>query len=319
MRRRRPERVPVTDRSLALFRLGEACNNDCPMCSNSGRPEAFFIKTPELLRRAEFLAAQRFPAVVLTGGEPTIHPGFWDVVARLGELGVRWDINTHARSFADRAFMERAVSADIRRAIASFHSHDVAASCAIFGVSERGHHETVDGIKALLAAGIPTMLNTVLTRLTLGRLEEHLAWCLDHFPSGWALKLVFPSTAGKGGGWDGIGLRYDEVMAEVWRVRDQAAAAGIKVVFESFPSCVLRDPDNSNASRSGFGETHYLEDVAGTELYSIQHIEAWFSAYPETCRPCAALSRCPGVAESYLRQHGVDELHPFIDPVKGDS
>ena len=58
--------------SVALFRLGEMCNNKCPMCSNTGRPAAFFIEEEELLRRVTFLQQQGFSRVVLTGGEPLL-------------------------------------------------------------------------------------------------------------------------------------------------------------------------------------------------------------------------------------------------------
>ena len=94
MRKLRPAERPVDDESISLYRLAEACNNDCPMCSNSGRPEAWFTKTEGLLERVAFLHGQGFRRVVLTGGEPTIHPGFWDVVAALGAHGMTWDVNT---------------------------------------------------------------------------------------------------------------------------------------------------------------------------------------------------------------------------------
>ena len=71
MRRRTPPTLPVTPRSISLFRLGEACNNHCPMCSNSGRPEAWLTPQEELLKRVDWLAAQGMKRVVVTGGEPT--------------------------------------------------------------------------------------------------------------------------------------------------------------------------------------------------------------------------------------------------------
>ena len=58
MRRRTPPTLAVTPRSIALFRLGEACNNHCPMCSNSGRPEAWLTPQEELLKRVDWLASQ---------------------------------------------------------------------------------------------------------------------------------------------------------------------------------------------------------------------------------------------------------------------
>ncbi len=310
MRRRQPAEAAVTDASLALFRLGEQCNNRCPMCSNSGRPEAFFQGEAELLRRADLLADRGFRRVVLTGGEPTIHPAFWAVVQRLGERGVAWDINTHGRSFADPAFTERALLGGLRRAIVSLHSHRPEAARVISGFSHGAFEETVAGLDQLVRAGAWLMINCVLTTHNLD-VADYLRFCAARFGSEPRYKLVFPSTGGKGGDWEGIQLRLNDVRGPVAQARAVAAELGLRLAFESLPNCVLDDPSADDTSRSGFGETHYLDDLDGERLYPIRAIEAALSAFPDSCRGCRALPRCPGVAESYLRRHGASELTPF--------
>jgi len=314
-KKRIAEQAPVTPRSAALFRFGEQCNNNCPMCSNTGAAGLFFHPTEELLRRAAFLRQSGFRHVVVTGGEATIHPGFFTVVERLGADGIVWDINTHGRSFARPDFARRAVTCGLERAIVSLHSHDPATSAAIFGTGEAAHHETVAGIQRLLAAGVRVMINCVLTHLNASHLEAYLTAIVDRFGSGVIVKFVFPSTIGVGGQWDGIaGLRYDDVRAGVRRLRDQAARRGVRLAFESFPNCVLGDADATNLGRSAFGETHYLDDARGDRLYAMRHIEAELSAYAPACRECAAVRRCPGVAQAYAARFGVGELTPFPPP-----
>ncbi|MGH7786960.1 MAG: radical SAM protein [Candidatus Binatia bacterium] len=303
------EDVPVTPRSAALFRFGEQCNNNCPMCSNSG--ETFFHDTDELLRRAGFLYDAGFRRAIVTGGEATIHPGFWTVVERLAAYGMVWDVNTHGRSFAAPDFAARAADTGLKRAIVSLHSHDPATSAAIFGASEAAHHETVAGIEQLRDAGVQVMVNCVLTRLNLAQLDAYLETGAARFGRLVSYKFVFPSTGGIGGGWEGIALRYAEVRDVVRGLRARAAARHLRVFFESFPNCVLDAPELANLGRSGFGETHYLDDAHGDRVYAMRHIEAELSAYGPACRDCAALRRCPGVAHAYAARHGVDELIPF--------
>lgn len=311
-RKRRPEDVPVTANSIALFRFGEQCNNDCPMCNNTGEASVFFHSTAELLRRAAFLKSCGFRRAVVTGGEPTIHPGFWTVVERLAGEAMVWDINTHGRSFSRPGFAERAVSTGLRRAIVSLHSFDPDISAALFGADRRAHEETVAGVDRLLDAGAGVMLNCVLTTLNLPRAEEDLLAGARRYGRRLAFKVAFPSTTGKGGRWPGIAtLRYADVRETVWRLRSVAARLHLRLFFESFPNCVLQDPSSANLGRSGFGETHYLDDATGDRIYSMRHIEAELSAFGEACRSCAALRRCPGVAVDYARRHGVGELNPF--------
>lgn len=307
-----PEQAPVTKSSAALFRFGEQCNYRCPMCSNTGDASLFFHQTEELLRRAAFLHDCGFRRAVVTGGEATIHPGFWTVVEQLAAYGMAWDINTHGRTFSKPGFARRAVETGLERAIVSLHSFHPPTSATIFGVSEEAHHGTVDGVDRLLEAGVHVMLNCVLTRLTLSQLEEYLQAGYERFGGRVTFKFVFPSTIGKGGQWEEIEtIRYDEVRENVAHLQDLAAQLSARIFFESFPNCILRNPDAANYGRSTFGESHYLDDATGDRVYAMRHIEAELSAFGEACRRCSALRQCPGVALRYARRHGVGELSPF--------
>lgn len=310
-KKQRPEDVPVTARSVALFRFGEQCNNHCPMCSNTGEAGLFFHPTEELLRRAAFLKDRGFRRVVVTGGEATIHPGFWTVIDRLVGNAIAWDVNTHGRTFSKPGFAERAVATGLRRAIVSLHSFDAAIDATIFGADEAAHFETVTGVDRLLEAGVQVMLNCVLTRLTVDHLDAYLREGARRYGRRVAFKFVFPSTIGKGGRWPEIALRYNDVREPVSRLRSLAAQLNARVFLESFPNCISQDPDSPNLGRSGFGETHYLDDATGDRIYAMRHIEAELAAYGEACRGCAALRRCPGLPRAYADRYGIDELTPF--------
>ncbi len=310
MRKRRPPIVPVTSASLLLFRLGELCNNRCPMCSNSGDPALWRVETAELLARVERVLGWGFRRVILTGGEPTIHPGFWDVVHAFASAGARWDINTQGRSFADAAFAERAMAAGLDRAIVSLHSHLPAASAIISGGSEQGHAQTIAGIDHLAERGARLLLNLVLTRHNLDHVGAWVAYCADRWGDDVALKVCFPSQGGKGGDWPGIDLRYDDVRGAIAETRAAADARGLALCWESLPHCIHGELDAVDVSRSGFGESHYLDDAHGREVYSIRAIEAELRVYAQRCTGCRALSRCCGLEQGYLRRHGADELRP---------
>lgn len=307
-----PDSEPVTSESAALFRLGEQCNNDCPMCSNTGEAALFFHPTEKLLERADFLHRHGFRRAVVTGGEPTIHPGFWTVIERLEAHGFTWDINTHGRSFAKDGFARRAADHGLQRAIVSLHSHVPATSAAIFGTRENAHHETVAGIDRLVEVGVYVMLNCVLTQLSLGEVDDYLRFGHERYGDRAVFKFVFPSTLGKGGRWPGIALRYGDVLETVRRLRATARELGATILFESFPNCIIDDPRATNLGRSGFGESHYLDDATGDRIYSMRHIEAELSAFAEVCRQCASLRVCPGISRQYAKRHGTDELVPYV-------
>ncbi len=67
-----------------------------------------------------------------------------------------------------------------------------------------------------------------------------------------------------------------------------------------------------NMGRSGFGETHYLDDIHGDALYAMEHIEAELTVFNDTCRTCPALTDCPGILEVYATRHGLEEFAPLV-------
>lgn len=321
VKKRRQMDAPVDGESCALFRLGEQCNNKCPMCTNTGLRELHFFATEELVERAGFLHQRGFRRVVVTGGEPTIHPGFFTIVDTLHERGMSWDINTHGRTFARPDFAERTRRSGLRRAIVSLHSHEVAASCAMSGIRPDAHQETIAGIHALRAAGVDVTINCVISTYTVGKLRAFFDYCVARFGATpdsagrdfarCTVKLAFPSLYAQTPDFAPIQLRYADVGAELRALRTHAATSAVALQFESVPSCILDDPGAVNTGRFGFGETHYLDDRTGDQLFSMEWAEAQSAVYPRACTSCPAFARCPGVSARYAQRHGTDELRPF--------
>ncbi len=281
------------------------------MCSNTGDPALWGLSLQDALARAEHLAALGFRRVVLTGGEPTIHRHFWEVVERLRALGMVWDVNSNGGRFAEPGFAERARALGLRRAILSLHSHLEPQSRLMSGLREGGHARILEGGDAMRAAGVELMLNLVLSRGNLDHLDDYLRFVLARWGQEVQVKMSFPNLVGKGGGWEEIQLRYEEVGPPVRQAIRTAQALGVPLLLESFPSCVHGERDRRNQGRSGFGESHYLDDRDGRTLYGMPFLEAMVGLYGPECQGCAAFERCPGVPSGYARRFGLPTLQPF--------
>jgi pyruvate-formate lyase-activating enzyme len=312
LRRTAPDAIPVGPGSNILVRLGERCNHACPMCSNSGRPEVETLATQEALRRIDRVHAWGFRRVVLTGGEPTIHPGFLAVAERLHALSMPWDLNTHARTFHLRAVAERARAAGLSRAVVSLHGDAAEVANAMSGAPPAAFAQTLAGVSHLLTEGVEVTVNLVLSRLNLDRLVPWLDLLAARFDlARLTAKICFPSLHSQGASWGPIQLRLSEALTPIREARAHACTLGLRLVWESVPNCVLGDPTHLNAGRLGFGETHYLDDLTGDRLTPIATAEAALSRYHGDCARCPAFSRCPGVSARYAERFGLAELVPF--------
>jgi len=104
--------------SLANVDLTSRCNLACPICfadAERNRYELTFDQAVETLRR--FRAQRPAPAfaVQFTGGEPTVHPRFLDIVAAAKALGFSHiQAASNGVRFADRDFARRARDAGLQ-------------------------------------------------------------------------------------------------------------------------------------------------------------------------------------------------------------
>ena len=78
--RERPLDHPTQDRPHRIYvALTNHCNRACPWCSTCSSPAGSTFLSVEAFRAA--LPAEGPFQVQLEGGEPTVHPRFWDFVA----------------------------------------------------------------------------------------------------------------------------------------------------------------------------------------------------------------------------------------------
>lgn len=301
---------PVDGFSIALFRLGEECNNDCLMCVNGEKSNLTQHSGEELIRRADFLKEQGLTRAVLTGGEPSIHPSFWKLIDHMNSLNMIWDINTNGKSFHDNRVAKKATGKGLRRAIVSFHSH-VSETMEYISGAPGSYDKTIYGIENLIDAGARVMLNCVINTYNRKELKSYVRYCAERFQGRCTIKFVFPLRVGRGKEWDGVELQFKDIKTELCEAHTLGKMLGLQIFYESIPNCILEDDSIFNLGRTGFGETHYLEDKEGRRLTSMLHLDSLGSIYAPLCSDCVSLKNCCGISKNYIYQYGIDEFSPL--------
>ncbi|MBR5093855.1 MAG: radical SAM protein [Oscillospiraceae bacterium] len=154
-----------------FLELTDGCDLRCRHCGSRCGPGAATCldadRAIETIRAA--VAYEPRAHIVLTGGEPLLHPGFAQIVRALGELDVFWSLVTNAT-------LLDAPTAALLRANGIF-----SASVSLDG-DEAEHNElrqspwafsaALRGIALLREARIPVQITTVVTRRTLDQLDR---------------------------------------------------------------------------------------------------------------------------------------------------
>ena len=259
----------------ALLPLLTACDNRCSFCAPAG--------LPTLAPRALDELALRHDAVTLTGGEPTLHPELIAVVAAARARGfTRIGIQSNGRRLREPG---RAV--DLRRAGLT----DVHLSVHGLGPAIHDHHTGVDGsfaeaaaaLSAARAAGLTTVVTTVLTRSNARALSALSPWLAAKGVAAWSVAV--PRTEGRlRAAFDRVFPRLSMALPYALHALTTAQQKGVAAFVRGAPLCVL----GPFAARSLIDGPHAFD--------------------PTRCQDCSARPRCPGVDARYLQRFGGDEL-----------
>lgn len=82
---------------VVIWNLTRRCNLSCKHCYaiSSDKPYPGELETPEIMAVMDDLRAFRVPVLILSGGEPLMHPDIWDISARARDLGFYTALSTN--------------------------------------------------------------------------------------------------------------------------------------------------------------------------------------------------------------------------------
>ncbi len=161
--------------SRQWVRLTRCCNNRCLFCLDSKSQDGSHL--PLHLIRGEIIEGRRRGAtrLILSGGEPTIHPSYADFI-RLGrELGYdHIQTITNGRMFAYADFLHKCIDAGLREITFSVHGPDAGIHDRLVGVPG-AFEQAMKGLLAALEDGrIVVNVDVCLNRINIASLPELL-------------------------------------------------------------------------------------------------------------------------------------------------
>lgn len=207
--------------------LTYACNNACAHCYNEeGRFGMASLDLEAWQRVLDKLAALGVPHVILTGGEPTLHPDLLPLIRHAEGLGLMVGMNTNGRRLAQRPFAEALAEAGLDHVQVTLESSRAEVHNAMVGAA--AFEQTVAGIQNALASGLHALTNTTLTAAN----RDHALEIVD-FVYGLGLRTFAMNGmiyAG-GGAVAPEAIPSEELAALLAAVRDRAAALGMRFLW----------------------------------------------------------------------------------------
>jgi MoaA/NifB/PqqE/SkfB family radical SAM enzyme len=291
--------------------LTYTCPEQCVFCSEDHRMTSYkafpvtFGRVATVLRQQ---AGRGVKSVHFTGGEPTIHPRFIDVLKLAKKLGMRTSIGTIGTRLADRAFAERALPY-LDEGLFSIHGPTAEVHNALtrrdwsFDRVTTAFRNCVE-----LKPSFGAFVNTVVTRHNVDVLPETAAM-VDEMG---AQLLIISNLTPEGAGLD----TYEalavplERLAEVLPLVPPRVKSAV-VRFFAVPMCVLGE----HAMLSN--DLHWdprvtVEWASEPGKVVFDGLYSWAPDRKRThvsaCEDCDKRGLCMGVFERYTELWSVDRL-----------
>ncbi|MCS7132100.1 MAG: radical SAM protein [Aigarchaeota archaeon] len=161
---------------LIVWNFTNACNLRCKHCyqnadSNPGVGE---LTLEEKMMAIEQIDELGIPVIALSGGEPTIHPDFLEVVEEGARRGIYMAVATNGIRFAEEDFTRRAIQAGLRYVEVSLDSVDPKKHNGFRGV-DGAWEKAVKGLINVIKLGngkVSTGIAMTVTRLNMDEVKD---------------------------------------------------------------------------------------------------------------------------------------------------
>lgn len=288
-------------RGRSLVRVNGHCNMSCAFCFIDRTVPDF--EAEGLRRSIDELAARNLDHLVLSGGEPTLHPDLAALVAHAKGLGFRTiEIQTNGVKAADPAYARRLAEAGLNKVTISLHSVDREHSDKITRLPG-AFDKTIRAMHHFRGLGVLTQVAHVITKSNYRELPDTVRFLRSEFPQDEGHLSVCFGIAQPISDlvYTWVMPRFDEVRPFMREALDYCieheVGFGGMIGQGGYPPCMLD------------GDLRYYAGNLANIYKSADHDRQFYKA--PRCSGCAFDPWCLGVRRDYVDTYGDAEIQPF--------
>ena len=298
--------------NLGYIQVVRHCNHFCGFCSNPTTPYVHDLATMRPL--VDDFVARGYFGVILTGGEPTLHPDLPAIARYAAEAGLQVRVITNGTRLADPAYARALADAGVRLVHVSIYSVRPEIEARL-----RGHDGTLATALAALdsahAAGLEVNVNCVINRWNADHLDDNVRYLTTHHPQvrHFVWNNLDPSMGRAEVNQAEFTPRLADFELSLERALRHLHRMGRTFRVEKVPLCYLgsfawASTETRKIVKGEERIVHFLDDKQTVRQTDWEHV------YADGCAVCTLRELCGGLFD---RGGGYDpaELAPqFVDP-----
>jgi MoaA/NifB/PqqE/SkfB family radical SAM enzyme len=308
-----------------LFKVTSQCNDNCKFCIERKfmRKNRKNLSLKEIRNNFEYLKDNfRVDYVVITGGEPTLHPDFFKIIDYFYKKGIEFRIITNLLNFSNEKFTKKAMpyfssakeldfSGKENKIIGSINDLPLNAAAA----------KRIAGLENVLKRGFPLMLIVVIYKDNLESLPELISYLSNLFkkhryakPMNMELRMIYIEGTLKSLLEASLPTDFPKIKHSVQKAIKTADSLGITLTLWNFPLCYLdnvpRFKDESIRERK---QRKLLKVNKDFQLKNIQmrDFEEYFEK-DKSCSGCKLNDYCSGIDGAYITKYHFPHLKSVL-------
>lgn len=298
--------------NLGYIQVVRHCNHFCGFCSNPATPYTHTLESMRLL--VDDFVRRGYFGVILTGGEPTLHPDLPDIAAYAAQRGLHVRMITNGSRLADPAFARALADAGLRHVHVSVYSvrPDVEARL-------RGQPGTLPAAFAAIAnahaCGLAVDINCVINRLNADHLDDNVRHFLHHHPyvRHFVWNNLDPSMGRAEVNQDQFTPRLADFELSLQRAMRLLERSGRSFRVEKVPLCYLGEfaAASTETRKIIKGEERIVHFLDAKQ--TVRQTD-WSHLYSDGCRACSLRRICGGLFDRGAAYDPAELAPQFVDP-----
>jgi len=301
--------------NIGYIQVVRHCNHFCGFCSNPTTPYVHTFETMKVL--VDDLVKRDYFGVILTGGEPTLHPELPRIAAYASSQGLHVRMITNGWRLADPAFAKAVAEAGVELVHVSVYSVRPEIEAQLRG-TEGTLEKAFAAVRNAHENGIEVNINCVINKLNADHLDENIDYWIDNHPyvRHFVWNNLDPSMGRAEVNQAQFTPRLADFEVSLFRALSKLYASGRTFRVEKVPLCYMTE--------FAWASTETRKIVKGEErivhfLDSKQTVRQtdWEHIYAPSCSHCTLRPICGGLFD---RGNAYDpgELYPVfvsMDPI----
>ena len=165
--------------NLGYIQVTRLCNQKCRMCSNPEREATLTFDQARAL--IDDFVNRHYDGIILTGGEPTMHPELAGIIQYARERGMPSRIITNGQKTCDPEYLDSLIQAGLTHLHVSIQSYDAGVQVFLSG-KEDSLPNALLTLENVRTRDITADVNTTINHYNAGHLDRTVMFLVEHFP-----------------------------------------------------------------------------------------------------------------------------------------